>query len=85
MQTCPARMRNRTMGAWRADDSVECELSKDCGEGREEEEEGRPSRWNTPGACQRCYSAFGIGIKKYRTSRKGCPVFFSESNSIEES
>ena len=37
------------MGAWRADDSVECELSKDCGEGREEEEEGRPSRWNTPG------------------------------------
>lgn len=34
-------MRNRTMGAWRADDSVECELSKDCGEGREEEEEGR--------------------------------------------
>lgn len=73
------------MGAGIADDCVECDLGENCGDGREEEEEGRPSRWNTPGACQRCYSAFGIGIKKYRTSFAGCPVFFSESNSIEES
>ena len=66
MQICPAWMRNRAMGAGIADDCVECDLGENCGDGREEEEEeeGRPSRWNTPGACQRCYSAFGIGIKK---------------------
>ena len=73
------------MGAWRADDSVECELSKDCGEGREEEEEGRPSRWNTPGGCQRCYSAFGIWDKKIPDIPQRMSGIFSESNSIEES